>query len=587
MQKMTKQTLVRFWAHATKYKVMLSVITIGVLLTTAFDLVRPFLYRNLVNSLTLPKEQAVELAYYYVVLIVVLGVFHNVIWRIVGLVNNRFQPRVISDLMNTCYEYLLRHSYHFFTNNFTGSIQTRVRKFAYAFESVADQIHFDLGRSVILILVMVPTMLVYFWQAGLMILCWVILYIGFSVMFAKFKLKHDIAQAEQDTKVTGHLADTLANHTNINLFAAHQRESSAFREITDQLFRLRKRSWNYGSVSEIFQGASMLTLELIVMLYVIQSWNLGKISIGDVVLVQSYLGRMFEHTWNLGRNIRKVYESLANANEMTEMLAVEHGVVDSPRAKPLIVEDGRISFQNVTFGYEDHTKVFSGFNLEINPGEKVALVGESGGGKSTILKMLLRFADVDSGRILIDGQDISFVTQDSLHQSVTLVPQDPLLFSRSLFQNIAYGKPGATLEEVTEAAKLAHCHEFISKFPFGYDTLVGERGVKLSGGERQRVAIARAILRNSPILVLDEATSSLDSESEKLIQDALHNLMFGKTVVVIAHRLSTIKEMDRIVVIENGKIVEEGSHEQLVKRLDGLYQRLWDIHVGGFAASAS
>jgi ATP-binding cassette, subfamily B, bacterial len=220
--------------------------------------------------------------------------------------------------------------------------------------------------------------------------------------------------------------------------------------------------------------------------------------------------------------------------------------------------------------------------LKINPGERVALIGPSGGGKSTIVKLLFRFWDIQNGEIRIDDQDIAKVTQESLRESMALVPQESILFHRSLHENISYSRPDATKDEVTQAAKMAHCHEFISKFPKGYDTFVGERGVKLSGGERQRVAIARAILKNAPILVLDEATSSLDSESEMFIQDALKNLMAGRTTIVIAHRLSTIMQMDRIVVIENGEVIEEGKHEELLKVKQGIYQKLWEIQAGGF-----
>jgi len=312
-------------------------------------------------------------------------------------------------------------------------------------------------------------------------------------------------------------------------------------------------------------------------------WYGGLLTLGDIVLVQAYLLRIFDQLWDTGKNIRAIYESLADANEMTEMLLVPHEVQDKPGARALTVSKGELELRNVTFAYPTYAPVLKDFSLLVHPGERIALVGQSGAGKSTIVKLLLRFSDIQGGQILIDGQNIAECRQDSLRRSIALVPQDPILFHRPLLENIRYARPQASREEVIRAAKLAHCHEFIASFPEQYDTYVGERGVKLSGGERQRVAIARAILKNAPILVLDEATSSLDSESEMFIQDALKTLMQGKTTIVIAHRLSTIMQMDRIVVIEGGKIIEEGKHKELIKARQGIYQKLWQIQAGGFA----
>ena len=309
------------------------------------------------------------------------------------------------------------------------------------------------------------------------------------------------------------------------------------------------------------------------------------LTVGDIVLLQSYLLRTFDILWDVGKNIRQVYEALADANEMTQILLEPHEIVDAPNASSLKVTSGEIKFENVDFRYHDNASVLEKFDLVIKPGEKVAFIGPSGGGKSTIVKLLLRFHDLQGGKILVDGQNIALATQDSLRANLSLVPQEPILFHRSLMENIRYSKPDASDKEVIEAAKAAHAHEFICACSEGYDTFVGERGIKLSGGERQRVAIARAILKNAPILVLDEATSSLDSESELYIQDALKKLMQGKTVIVIAHRLSTIMQMDRIIVLENGRITEQGKHEELLKMEQGTYQRLWGIQAGGFTAA--
>ncbi|MBT3538673.1 ABC transporter ATP-binding protein [Candidatus Parcubacteria bacterium] len=326
----------------------------------------------------------------------------------------------------------------------------------------------------------------------------------------------------------------------------------------------------------------MIFLEVGIFYVAISLWKDGILTIGDFVLIQAYLLRVFMKLWDVGRIIRRFYEHLADAEEMTEILDEPHGITDTKTAKPLEVTKGEITFKDVNFAYNQTRRVIHKLNTTIKAHQKIALVGPSGAGKTTVVKLLLRQNDVTSGKIMIDGQRISAVTLESLWKNISLVPQDPILFHRTLIENIRYGKPDATDEEVIEAAKKAHCHEFISDFPDQYETYVGERGVKLSGGERQRVAIARAILRNAPILILDEATSSLDSQSELFIQDALDTLMKGKTVIVIAHRLSTIMRMDRIIVIDEGKVIEDGKHEELISKKDGIYKKLWKLQAGGF-----
>ena len=336
-----------------------------------------------------------------------------------------------------------------------------------------------------------------------------------------------------------------------------------------------------GSHIELGQAFFMVLIELIVMYISIKLWPKDLISIGDFVLIIVYVFEIFHQLWNFGRMVRDIFRNLADAEEMTEILMLEPEVKDHTNKK-IQVRHGKIEFQEVNFAYNQNEEVISNMNLTIKPSEKIALIGPSGGGKSTIVKLLLRLFDTTDGQILIDGQDISAFTQDSLHEQITLVPQDPILFHRTLIENIRYGRRDATDKEVIAAAKLAHCHEFINQFKDGYHTYVGERGVKLSGGQRQRVAIARAILSNSKILILDEATSSLDSEAETLIQDALENLIKNKTTIIIAHRLSTIMKTDRILVLKNGAIVEEGTHADLVDKSNSLYKKLWDLQVGGY-----
>lgn len=422
---------------------------------------------------------------------------------------------------------------------------------------------------------------------------WAVCFVVAQYWVSVYKLKRfDLPKAEADTRITAHLADTVTNHSTIQLFARLPFENRGFHRVSKIWEDAARKSWWFQTHLEGAQGLLMLSLNAVVLFFALKLWHEGAITVGTVGLFQWYLWEMYMALWDFGRNIRHFYEHLADANEMSEILRTPFEIVDTAGARSLKVSRGVVEFKNVTFSYsqkkvegdgEVERDVLKHLSFAVKPGERIALIGPSGGGKTTITKLLLRLFDVQHGEILIDGQNVARVKQDSLRANIALVPQDPILFHRSIMENIRYGRLDATDKEVFAAAKLAHCHEFISHFPQGYETFVGERGVKLSGGERQRVAIARAILANTRILILDEATSSLDSESEKYIKDALKVLMKGKTVFVIAHRLSTVVDMDRILVLEKGKIIEQGAHAELLA-VNGLYKRLWDLQVGGYLA---
>jgi len=577
----TKETFSIFWQHARRYPGLILLLLIALVGATTAEVFWPLFYKELFN-LAANHAPAASLAF-VVLKILIAAVISWSFWRLATFTNNIFQPSVMRDLLNTCFNYLHKHSYNFFSNNFAGSLVKKVGRFERAFEDITDQIYWSLLPTVLKITII--AVILYFVRPvfAWAILLWSLVYIVFSIWFAIYKLKYDVESSNLDTEVGGRLADTVTNNINVKLFGGFQRESKSFAKLTLKQYLVRKWTWDLGSITEAVQGGLFVILEFVLLTLAVHLWKTGDLSLGDFALLQGYMTQMFNRLWDLGRQIKNIYSRLGDAEEMTEMLLTSHGIQDRSDASKLIVDGGKIEFKDVGFAYHGKRKIFEKFNLSITPGERVALIGPSGGGKTTIVKLLFRFFDIQSGEISIDDQDISAVTQESLRDALALVPQEPILFHRSLLDNIAYGNPNASREEIIKAAKLAHCHEFISKFPEQYSTFVGERGVKLSGGERQRVAIARAILKNAPILVLDEATSSLDSESEYYIQDALKNLMKDKTTIVIAHRLSTIMQMDRIIVIEKGRIKEEGKHEELLKVNQGTYQKLWQIQAGGFA----
>lgn len=504
-------------------------------------------------------------------------------WRVAGYINNIFQPKVIASISNDCFKYIHKHSYRFFTNRFTGALVKKVNKLTRSFENIEDKFFWDMIPMALRVIGITGVLFYIHFLLGALILVWTVIFVVANYFAALYKFKFDLAASNAETKITGQLADTIANSTNVKLFAAHRFEFAKFKSLTERWRKKTKTAWDITDHIELAQGLFMVFLEFVILYASIILWAEGTIGIAGFFIIQTYIFELFHQLWNFGRNVREIYESLADAEEMIEILEKDHEIVDHEDAADLKVLSGKIEFDKVKFRYEKgEAAVIKNLSFKIKPGEKIALIGPSGGGKSTIVKLLLRLFEIQQGKISIDGQNIQKVTRDSLRQGITLVPQDPILFHRSLAENIRYGRRNASMEEVIAAAKMAHCHEFIKKFPNDYQTFVGERGVKLSGGQKQRIAIARAILANPKILVLDEATSSLDSESETIIQHALDNLIKNKTTLIIAHRLSTIMQADRIFVLKDGQIVEEGSHADLVNKKSGLYKKLWDLQVGGY-----
>lgn len=585
MKSYTKTTLKTYLVDVFRYKYLASLVLVALFIEYILRVITPILYKFFFDLLASDKPQN-DIVQGLFSILIVLGILYLVSWvfiRVAQFTFTRLRTRVMYDISNRCFAYLHKHSFDYFNGEFVGSLVKRVQWYVRAFETVFDRIIWSIMPLAISIAVILIVLLFVNVYLSLGILVWVIIFLGFNVVVIKYKIKYDIQRSEAETKTTAVLADTITNHSNVKLFNGYKRELKNFSDVTEDLRRLRFFTANISNVVDAVQGFLMLSLEIVMFFVAIKLWQRGLITIGDFFLLQAYIITIFYRIWDFGRVLRDIYENLADAAEMTEIFETPHEIQDVPNAKKLKAKEGEIEFKDVLFDYPRGASVMEKFNLLIPAGERLALIGPSGAGKTTAVKLLLRMYDVQAGQISIDGQDISKVTQESLWGNISLVPQDPILFHQSLIENIRYGRPGATDEEVIKAAKAAHCHEFIGGLVDGYDTYVGERGIKLSGGERQRVAIARAILRNAPILILDEATSSLDSESEGFIQDALDKLMKDKTVIVIAHRLSTIKKMDRIVVIDDGRIIEEGSHKSLQQLSKGLYRKLWELQAGGFS----
>ncbi len=579
-----------FWQHARRYKAACFLAVFFHAGVHAVETIIPLYYKRFFDTIVGITTTVSDSDFRSLLFIIgMIAALHGVAWvfrRVSQFAITYLQPHVIADLMRTSFAYLALHSYKFFSDSFAGSLVRRVNRIARSFETIADQIQYTYIPLIVTFPIIIAVLFLRHPLLGTVFTAWLVVFIIAQYAVTVWKQKYNIALAAQDTKTTGALSDSITNITTVKSFAGEKYEQSLFYNVTEELRRLQFKTWSIDELINTLQGMLFIVVEVGLLYATLILWRRGIATIGDFALIQAYVLRAFDRVWMLGHTMRKSYEAIADAHEMVEILEMPHEVRDRPRAKKLSVSKGTISFEDVTFNFHETRSVLKNFNLHIAAGEKVALVGPSGAGKTTVTKLLFRFYDVTAGRIILDGQDISKVTQESLRSAVSLVPQEPILFHRTLMENIRYGRRDATDEQVIEAAKKAYCHEFISRLPDGYDTYVGERGIKLSGGERQRVAIARAILKNAPLLVLDEATSSLDSESEALIQSALSILMEGKTVVVIAHRLSTIMKMDRIIVMEEGDITAMGTHAKLLEK-GGVYKKLWDIQAGGFIQDIS
>lgn len=518
----------------------------------------------------------------YLVVVNILIIFGDFIFSRLGAWALTYsQSNIMRELSDYIFGNIINNSYGFFSNRFTGSLVTKSRRFVRAFEVMQDTVVWNFWSTFV---VLAGIFVVLFIQAPLIafvFILWVLFYVIVISLFIKKRMSLDIAKAHADSRVGGRLADVFSNIFALKVFSAKRWEQTLFGETTENEHKHRSKAWYFGNIQDAVQAGLMLLVQAIVLYLIIKLWIAGTMSTGTVVLIQTYMLIIFDRLWELGKATTRFMESAADMKEIVDILEIVPDIQDPEKPEVLKMKNGNIEFKNISFVYDSGQKVFENFNLKIKAGEKVGLVGHSGAGKSTITKLLLRFVDVSGGEIIIDGQDIRAVLQDDLCKTISYVPQEPVLFHRSIGENIAYSKRGASEDQVVEAAQKAHAHEFILKLKNGYDTLVGERGVKLSGGERQRIAIARAMLKDSPILVLDEATSSLDSVSESYIQDAFNELMKGKTTIIIAHRLSTIQKMDRIIVLDEGEIVEEGTHKELLEK-QGVYANLWNHQTRGF-----
>jgi ATP-binding cassette, subfamily B, bacterial len=582
----TKQILGFFWGHAWKYKIYVVGMFLWLpIVLLLHQIIPPIIAANVLNKLSDGDYISGELWQSFGSELITYGFFYlvggTIAWRFFIFMVWKLEINVQRDIVQNMFRHLSKLDMEFHNNSFGGSLVSRTNKLLASYTRLADTLFFDLYG----LLIMSVATGVILWPRSPQFVIGLytvsIIYILIAIMITRKVRVLSTIEANRQNIVTGYLADMVTNVMAVKSFSRNSLEYDRFDRATDSTARAStKLMWAQLHRENIF-AISTTAMSVLALVLATASVVVYDAEIGTVFLVLAYTSNMTTRLWDFSqRSLRNINKSLGDAQEGVQTILRKPEINDVKNPVKLSTDAGEIEFINVGFSH-DKTPLYDKFSIKIPNGQKIGLVGHSGSGKTTLTKLLLRFKDIQTGSITINGTDIRKTTQDDLRAIMSYVPQEPLLFHRTLKENIAYGKPKATEEEIVTASKRANAHEFIQQLSQGYDTLVGERGVKLSGGQKQRVAIARAMLKNAPILLLDEATSALDSESEQLIQDALWKLMEGKTAIVIAHRLSTIQKMDRIIVLDNGQIAEDGSHQELLKK-KGQYAKLWKHQSGGF-----
>ncbi len=586
MQKQLPVTPFRFiYYFVRQQKVRFSVIILCFIMWAVSDAVFPYFLKRVINVVQSFHGNTAGIYAAAASPLIMLALFWGgaeICMRVQGILQIYTFPLFRANIREAVFSYVKSHSHEYFSSQFSGNIATKLADLPKSCQNIMEVICLQFATAATGTLIV----LVMMWMTrpifAVILAVWLFIHLGLNFIFLRYGNELWEVHSRSVSNLSGKIVDVLSNMLSVRLFARGDYESTYLKKFQKEEIDKSKKAMWLAEVMRVGLGLNGMFLVFGVLYALLYGWAHRWVTIGDFtqISMQSFwlLGWIWFITFQLSVFTREVG---ATADALT-LVKKAHDIVDKPNARPLLVGRGEIRFEHVHFAYQKNKQaVFQDLNVVIHPGEKVGLVGSSGSGKTTFVNLALRFYDLQSGRILIDGQNIADVTQDSLHSQIAMIPQDPSLFHRTLMENIRYGRLDATDEEVIHASQLAHCHEFIEKMDGKYQALVGERGVKLSGGQRQRIAIARAILKNAPILMLDEATSALDSVTEKLIQESLHLLMQGRTTIVVAHRLSTLADMDRILVFHKGRIIEEGSHEELLA-LGGQFATLWNMQTDGY-----
>ena len=584
-ENMSQNLLIFIWHFSENYKWKIYGICLAVFIASLLMVIDPYLLKILIDLITTNNA---NLSFFsndnYLIVIVVLFITFNIcsnfIWRIVNYLSLKIFPELRSKVFLETFSYLSFHSHQYFQDNLAGDLANKIQDIGENIENIFESMFCIMY---IIFTVLITTIIVYTisFYFSIVIIIWVILFVGISLSLSKNVANYSKDLAEIKSFLSGKYVDSIMNIFSINLFARQDFEKNYLEKISDKVVEkdicLRWKLLKLWAIQGIL-CALILGVMIFILIFLRAK---GLVTTGDFVFIVSITITVIHQVFGIAESVSRILEQMGICNQAIAKVYAQHTLTNSKDAVLFKIQKGEISFKNVSFGYNENNILFKNLNIRIEANQKIGLVGYSGSGKTSFVNLLIRLYDLQNGEIQIDQINIKNVTISSLRENITFIPQNPILFHRSFIDNIRYGKLDATDDEVIEAAKKAHAHEFILNTYDAYKSLLGENGVKISGGQRPRIAIARAILKNSPILILDEATSSLDSLTEELIQESLKNLMKNKTVITIAHRLSTLLTMDRILVFDKGKIVEDGTHKELLERRS-LYYRLWSCQVGGF-----
>ena len=575
------------WRYLKNRKLYLFVFFLCALLGAVEMTLSPYLLKVIIDAVShYPENDKLYNAILIPAIIYIsLPMILNICYRFNSYLRLRLYPEIKSAVSKDIFSYLMHHSHAFFQNHFAGSLTRKITDMVENIEALIDMPFFLFFPRIFSIIIASTTLFAVVDPIfGIILFVWALTFMGLSFMAAKSSEKISRELSEAGAKVNGTMIDAISNVMAVKLFANLPQEiSNVDKDINQAVKNDRKLQWKNLKVN-FAQGTGVTILIGTMLSSLIYGRLHGTVSPGDFALVMIISLTFLDGVFRVGNDLQQFSKLIGTCNQALSFVRLPHEIKDIPGAQAIKVMKGEIKFENVKFQYTNNQSLFDNLNITIHPGQNVGLVGYSGGGKSTFIKLILRLIEPQAGNILIDGQDIQKVALRSLRKQIATIPQDPELFHRSIMENIRFGRTDATDEEVIVAAKNAKCHEFITQLPEQYQCLVGERGVKLSGGQKQRIAIARAFLKKAPILLLDEATSALDSITEGYIKESLHDLMLNKKTIAIAHRLSTLKDMNRILVFVDGKIVEDGSLEKLLQNTAGHFYKLWNSQAEGFIA---